>query len=244
MELLQVVGWTLLAAVGFWLWLSLWGLAAVALLNAQPFASLEDPEAAIERASGTFAPGWLDRHGFEADGATQATGMLIVRYRGSDGQTDLAWYTALNRTWVEFRSELPGNLHITTNNSNIGVSLPLPTGTLIQYFPERDIDALLRTHRAALAFIHSRFGIAPVWVDSLEHSIRMSTHASCAEIMMNPKILLALPYRNFVGKHRFRNQTIEEQFQRGLVRRRHVAAFELTQRHAGTWARSDTSHEA
>ncbi len=216
MDWMHATGWFVL----IWIVVSLGGFVPLVLLIFADFSVMSDPgreRDILVRAAKAIGERWLTTNGFEPEGVLAPLGVTLAMFRHTPTHTALVVYLGQTTCHTDFVTIFANHVGVTTASTVNGVAAPPAPGTVMQCLPSSSLAERWRAHQDGVALIGAGTSAAPVAMGSIETEMAAAVRRQCRHIFAHPWLVLALPYRFFVTRWRYRNVTVAQQIERGWV---------------------------
>lgn len=207
----------LIIILALWLLVTAAGLLPLILLSLDPFNQVDQPGLILARASAALGGTWLYEQGFEPESAVRPMGMPIALFRHEHRHTAVALYFVKDNLITDFVTAFPNDISLTTSNTKDGFTVPTAPGAMSQAFPIMSSNALWQSHLDAVVLLSQELGVDPIELAPVAQEMKHHVKRQTAYIFIHPWLILTLPWRFAITRHRMAGMSIAQQIERRSI---------------------------
>lgn len=214
-----MVDWEYLLLTLFVIWLAILLAAVVSMIRLLRgnYRPLDESCEILQRAEALFDPGWLAETGFFPACAVRPTGDDIALFRHTDEVTLLGVYFTNSGTYVDYITIFSNQVGLTTGNTASAHTSPPAIGSITQTFPSLSHTERWNIHAETVQKLVGELGLPKYRIGDVDREFELAVKSDIRYVFNKPWLVLAIPWRFFVTRHRYRDLSVLDQIDRGWI---------------------------
>ena len=205
------------AAAALWVFVSVCGFLPLLFLRFANFSKVKNPIPIFERSLSVLDPVWIEDLGFKGVEAIRPMGIPMAIFVNKSNTIAMVVYFAGGQRVLDFFSQFPNQVSLTTASTIDGVACPLPQGGIIQCFPDQRVEQQYQSHLDATKYLQRELNCRLVPLDDVGEHMKDFIHRQCEGLIFRPWKILVLPYRYFVTRFTYKNFSVQQQVAKGKI---------------------------